>query len=203
MLKAIKGVVAHGKTCSWDNYLVKLVKANWEKCQESGSPIRFCSLLIWISMTNISPVGWPKFTSLSTPTMYNYSCFKIRSKVLGVPSPKKILILWLQVIKSVFHKWRVPQNIRWALPPTCHIELGPDHTKLWYVDGKAADLVNLLFYLMVEELFNEYTRQSKMVHPIPAEAKAKQNDILIPLIDGDKADQYEVELQMLHFVPKF
>ena len=112
MLEVIEGVATHGKTYSWSNYLAKLVKTNCEKCQELGTPIRFFSLLIWIAMTKISLVDQPGFTSLSTPTMYNYSCFKIRSKVLGIPSPKKILIPWLQVVKSFFHKWRVPQNIR-------------------------------------------------------------------------------------------
>ena len=136
MLEAIEGVDTHGKTYSWANYLVELVKANCEKCQELGTPIRFYSLLIWITITKISPVGRLEFTILSTLTMYNYSCFKIRSKVLGIPSPKQILTLWLQEVKSICHKWRVPQNIRRDLPPTCHIEIELDHTKLWYVNGK-------------------------------------------------------------------
>ena len=57
MLEAIEGVATHGKTYSWANYLVELVKTNCEKCQESGTPIKFFSLLIWIAMTKISPVG--------------------------------------------------------------------------------------------------------------------------------------------------
>ena len=94
MIESIEGVATHGKTYNWANYLVELVKVNCEKCQESGTPIRFCSLLIWIAMTKISQVSRPEFTSLLTSTIYSYS-FNIRSKVLGIPSPKQILTLWL------------------------------------------------------------------------------------------------------------
>ena len=87
--------------------------------------------------------------------MYNYTCFKIKSKVKGDPSPKEIFVMWLQQFKSTFHKWRVPQNIRRALPLTCHIELGLDYTKLWYVDGHEAKLVDLPYYPMVEQIFRE------------------------------------------------
>ena len=86
MLEAIDGVANHGKTYSWANHLDGLVKMNCEKFQEQGTPIRFCSLLIWIAMSRISPIAQPKFTNLSGPSMYNYTCFKIKSKIKGDPS---------------------------------------------------------------------------------------------------------------------
>jgi len=46
MLEAIDGVTNHRKMYSWVTYLADLVKSNCEKCQEQGTPIRFCSLLI-------------------------------------------------------------------------------------------------------------------------------------------------------------
>ena len=46
MLEAIEGVAYHAKTYSWANYLADLVKTNCDKCQEKGTPIIFCSLLI-------------------------------------------------------------------------------------------------------------------------------------------------------------
>jgi hypothetical protein len=64
MLEVIEGVAYHAKTYRWANYLANLVKTNCEKCQEQGTPIIFCSLLIWIAMSKISPMGRPKFTSL-------------------------------------------------------------------------------------------------------------------------------------------
>lgn len=65
--------------------------------------------------------------------------------------------MWLQKIKSACHKWRVPQNIHHALPPTCHIELGLNYTKLWYVDGQAAKPIELPYYPMVEQIFDDLT----------------------------------------------
>ena len=56
MLEAIEGVAYHAKTYSWANYLANLVRTNCEKCQDQGTPIRFCSLLIWIAMSKISLV---------------------------------------------------------------------------------------------------------------------------------------------------
>ena len=74
---------------------------------------------------------------------------------MGIPSSKQIFSIWLQEVKSTCHKWRVPQNIRRALPPTCHIELGLDHTKIWYVDKEAVESTDLPSYLTVDEIFNE------------------------------------------------
>ena len=88
--------------------------------------------------------------------MYNYTCFKIKSKIKGDPSPKEIFSMWLLQVKSACHKWRVPQNIRRALPLTCHIELGLDYTKLWYVNGQAVEPVDLPYYPSVEQIFGEH-----------------------------------------------
>ena len=45
MLESIDGVANHVKIYNWANYLADLVKRNYEKCQEQGTPIRFFSLL--------------------------------------------------------------------------------------------------------------------------------------------------------------
>ena len=64
MLEAIDGVANNAKTYFWVSYLVDLVKFHCEKCQEQGTPIRFCFLLIWIAMSRMSPISWLKFTNL-------------------------------------------------------------------------------------------------------------------------------------------
>lgn len=194
MLEAINGVANHAKTYSWVSYLVDLVKSNCEKCQEKCTPIKFYSLLIWIAMSRMSHVGQPEFMNLSRPSMYNCTYFKIKTKVKGEPSPKEMFDMWLQHIKLACHKWRVPQNIRQALPPTCHIELGLDDTKSWYVDGQAAEPVKLPYYTTVEQIFGELTRQSKTITPIPPKAREIQVDLLLPLTYGQKIKQHEVEL---------
>ena len=151
-------------------------------------------------MSKISPVSHPKFTSLPGPSMYNYSCFKTKSKSTGVPIPKKIITMWLQHVKSACQKWRVPQNIRRALPPTYHIELGLNHTKLRYVDGQAAEPTKLPFYPIVDHIFGELSRQSSMIMSIPPEERDIQINLLLLLMDGEKVEQHETELQMQSFV---
>ena len=126
--------------------------------------------------------------------MYNYPCFKIKSKIKGDPSPKEIFSMWLLQDKSACHKWRVSQNIRQALPPTCHIELGLNHTKIWYVDDQGVEPVDLPYYLSVKHIFGELIWQSKTITPILSLAKEIQVDLLLPLIDGEKVKRHEVEL---------
>ena len=51
-------------------------------------------------------------------------------------------------------------------------------------------------------MFGELSRQSNTFTLVPPEARELQIDLLLPLIDGEKADQHEVELQMQPFVSK-
>ena len=102
--------------------------------------------------------------------------------------------MWLLQVKSACHKWRVPQNIRWALPLTCHIELGLDYTKLWYADGQVAELVDLPYYPSVEQIFAELSQQSRKITPIPSLVKEIQVDLLLPLTDSEKVEHHEAEL---------
>lgn len=132
--------------------------------------------------------------------MYNYKCFKIKSKIKGDLSPKEIFSLWLLQAKSACHKWRVLQNIRRALPLTCHIELGLDYTELQYADDQAAKPVDLPYYPSVEQIFGELSRQSRTITPIPSLAKEIQVDLLLPLKDDEKFEQDEAELQIQSFI---
>lgn len=93
-------------------------------------------------MSKISPVGHPEFTSLPRPSMYNYSCFKTKDKSTGVPNPKQIFTMWLHQMKSAYHKSQLPQKIHQELPPTNHIELGLNYTKLWYVEVRWQNRLN-------------------------------------------------------------
>ena len=79
--------------------------------------------------------------------------------------------MWLLQVKSACHKWRDSQKIRRALPPTCHIKLGLDYTKLWYADGQATEPVDLPYYPFVEQIFAELSRQYRTITPIPSLAK--------------------------------
>lgn len=65
ILEAIDGVVIHTKSYSWARYLADLMKLNYEKCQEKGTPIKLCSLMIWIAMSGMSLINQPEFTNMS------------------------------------------------------------------------------------------------------------------------------------------
>lgn len=84
----------------------------------------------------------------------------------------------------------------------CHIELGLDYTKLWYVDGHATKPVELPYYPIVDQIFGELTRESNTITPIPAEAREIQVDLLLPLTDREKVEHHEAKLQMQSFVSK-
>ena len=119
---------------------------------------------------------------------------------MAIPIPKHIFTMWLQEVESACHKWSVPQNIHQEVPPTCHIELGLDHTKLWYVDGQVVEPTELSFYPIVKEIFGELDQQSNTLTPVPLEERETQIDLLFPLTDGEKVDQHEAELQMRPFM---
>ena len=76
----------------------------------------------------------------------------------------------------------------------CYIEFGLDYTKLWCVDGHITELVELPYYLTVDQIFGELTQHSKTITPIPTEAREIQVNLLLPLTDGEKVEQHEAEL---------
>ena len=47
---------------------------------------------------------------------------------------------------------------------------------------------------MLEEIFNELSRKSNTLYSIPPKAKEKKTDLLIPLTDEEKVDQYKAKL---------
>ena len=89
IMEAIDGAANHAKTYSWASYLADLVKSNCEKCQEQGTPIRFSSPLIWITMSRMSLVGHPEFTNLLDPQCTTIPVLKLKLRVKGYPTPKK------------------------------------------------------------------------------------------------------------------
>ena len=84
----------------------------------------------------------------------------------------------------------------------CHIKLGLDCTKLWYVNGQAAKPTELPYYLTVDQIFGELDQQSNIITPIPTKAREIQIDLLLPLTDGEKVEQQEAKLKMQSFVSK-
>ena len=73
MLEAVDTIANIGKIYRWAKYVVDMLKGICEKCQESGGIIRFPSLIIWIVMYYLCPVGDKQFQE---PTKFHMWRFK-------------------------------------------------------------------------------------------------------------------------------
>ena len=73
MLEAVDTIANTGKVYRWDEYVTDMLKGICEKCQESGGIIRFLSLIIWIVMYCLCPVGDKQFQE---PTKFHMWRFK-------------------------------------------------------------------------------------------------------------------------------
>ena len=59
MLEVINCIEELGKIYYWDQYIADMIKYICKKFQETGAIIRFTSLIIWIAMYHLCPVGHP------------------------------------------------------------------------------------------------------------------------------------------------
>ena len=57
MLEVVYTIVEIGKVYRWAQYVIDMLKYICEKCQEPTGIIRFPSLILWIVMYNLCPVG--------------------------------------------------------------------------------------------------------------------------------------------------
>ena len=73
MLEAVNTIVNMGKFYRWVEYVANMLKCICEKCQELGGIIRFLSLIIWIVMYYLCPVGDKQFQE---PTKFHMWRFK-------------------------------------------------------------------------------------------------------------------------------
>ena len=115
--------------------MADMLKYICEKCQESGAIIRFPSLLIWIAMYHLCPVGHKDFLEPTRFHMWHFKPFSMARTPLEQEEGKVFLEDWFQNLKIRTTRWRVPQNIRRYLPPTTHIQLELDHTAVWHEKG--------------------------------------------------------------------
>ena len=113
---------------------------------------------------------------------------------------KVLLEILLQQLKVHMTRWRVPQNIRRSLPKKAHIQLELDHTAVWYMQGAKANARTLDYYTIIEEIFQELSRQAGTKVPIPARAKETDFSIEEPLTDQEKEEDYELNLYIGTFV---
>ena len=151
--------------------MANILKSICEKCQESGVIIRFPSLLIWITMYHLCPVGHKYLLEPTQFHMWHFNLFSMAIIPLEQEEGKVFLEHWFQNLKIRTTRWRVPQNIRRCLPPTTHIQLELDHTTVWHKQGSSAKAKPLEYYPIVEEIFIELARKAKTNITIPEDAK--------------------------------
>ena len=87
MLEAVDTIAETGKFYHWAQYVIDMLKTICEKCQESVGIIRFPSLIIWIVMYHLCPVGDNKFLE---PTKYH---------------------MWL--VQTIFIEWNAERTGKW------------------------------------------------------------------------------------------
>ena len=73
MLEAVDTIADTRKSYRWAEYVADMLKGICEKCQELGGIIRFPSLMIWIVMYYLCPVGDKQFQE---PTKFHMWIFK-------------------------------------------------------------------------------------------------------------------------------
>jgi hypothetical protein len=62
MFDPIDQILQSGAQFDWAENLATLMKSNYKECQETIQAIKFMSLLIWLTMRQVSPVMEPTFT---------------------------------------------------------------------------------------------------------------------------------------------
>ena len=75
MLEAVDTIATNGKVYRWAEYVADMIKNICEKCQEMARIIRFPSLILWIVMYSLCPVGDKQFQDLTRFHMWRFKPF--------------------------------------------------------------------------------------------------------------------------------
>ena len=97
-------------------------------------------------------------------------------------------------------RWRVPQNIQISMLKNSHIHLELDHTLVWYMQGDDSNAKAFDYYLSVDQIFRELSRQAKTKIPVPTTVNKSDFSIKEPLTDQEKEEDYELNLYISTFV---
>ena len=90
MLEAVDYIMESGKFYYWDQYVADMLKSICKKCQETGAIIRFTSLIIWIAMYHLCPVGHPQFLEPTRFHMWRFNSFSMAGTPWELEEGKQI-----------------------------------------------------------------------------------------------------------------
>ena len=186
-------VATNGTVYNWCDYLVGLLTENITNCQETGASIRFPSLIIWLAMTDVTPVGDPQFTAIGQPFMFNFRRFSMTS-TQDPQVAEKYFENWFQNLKLKCGKWRVPQVIRRSLPANVQVDLQLDHTKIWSGAEGTLDAEDLEYIPTVAALYAELSRQVGSTVQPPEEAFIQTDFVAEPLTEGEEEEAREMAM---------
>ena len=178
-------IAKKGTVYNWSSYLVDLLIENIKNCQDTGASIRFPSLIIWLAMTDITPVGEAQFTATDQPFMFNFRDFSMHNKQVS-GHPKQLFELWFQNLKVKCGKWRVPQYVRRSLPDSVQVDLQLDHTRVWSSVENAQEAVDLDYSPSVVAIYADLSRQVGQAMQPPTVAFLRTERISKPLTEAEK-----------------
>ena len=96
MLEAMDTIVDTGKIYNLVEYVADMLKGICEKCQESRVIIRFSSLIIWIVMYYLCPVGDKQFQEPTKFHMWRFKPFSQTETLKELENDKVLLENWFQ-----------------------------------------------------------------------------------------------------------
>ena len=96
MLETVDTNAHTGKIYIWVEYVTDMLKGICKKCQESGGIIRFPSLMLWIVMYTLCPVGDKQFQEWTKFHMWRFKPFSQNGTLKELANEKVLFENWFQ-----------------------------------------------------------------------------------------------------------
>ena len=108
MLEVVDIIACTGKIYRWDQYVVDMINTICEKFQDLAGIIRFSSLIIWIAMYHLCPIGDKQFQEPGKYHMWRFKPFSQNGTLKELENGKLMVENWFQTLKVQTTRWRVP-----------------------------------------------------------------------------------------------
>lgn len=155
-------------------------------CQDNGTSIRFPSLLIWLAITDITPVREAEFMAIGQSFMFNFRSFLVNNPKKHMDKAKMLFEQWFQNLKVKCGRWRVAQNVQRSLPSGAYIDLQLDYTRVWSGVDEVGTASDLDYIPLVAEIYAELSSQTGCQIQPPSVALATCEQLSIPLTEEKK-----------------
>lgn len=196
---AIVAIAENGTTYNWAKHVVDLLVENIKNCQDNGASIRFSSLLIWLAMTDVTPVGEAEFTATGHAFMFNFRALSWKNPKSLIDRAKIFFEQWFQNLKLKCGRWRVAQNIRRSLPGSAHVDLQLDHTRVWSKIDGTQDASDLDYVPSTKDIYADLSWQTDHpMQPLMA-ALSSYDQVSTPLTEAEREEERELTMHIEMF----